>query len=188
MDKVKKTRLVLAMTVLVAGFLSISPMKGYALSASGDSEEVNKLLTNVKSEAHQLETDADSLATYARSGLTPHSQGEHLNIIRHHVNAAGELLSQLEDASEVASPWQQQAIEEIRPMLQDLADNTEAAINHFNENQAEVNLRHPDYQAYLDENFKVAKELAALISDYVDYGQHKANLERLADTLAVPNQ
>jgi chromosome segregation ATPase len=184
----KKTVFLFALTLLVAGYFSISPAKASAQASTGDSEEVNKLLSEAKAEAHQLESDADHMSTFGRSDLSYESHAWKISEIRDHVNQTGKILADLENAQDTASPWQQQAIDEIRPLLQEIADNTTAAIDHINNNPGKVHLKASQYDAYLKENYEVARELAALITDYVDYGKHKANYEQLAEELTVPKQ
>ncbi len=186
MNLTKKTTFLVALALLVAGYFSILPARAAEEPSGADSQVVNDLLAEAKSEAHQLEADAGQMEQFARSGLTHHSHGVKLNAIKEDVNKAGKLLTDLETEREYASAWQQKAIDEIRPLLREIADNTEAAIEYINQHQSEIKLSQPPYNTYLSENYKVAGELATLITDYVDYGQHKAHFERLAEQLAVP--
>jgi hypothetical protein len=59
------------------------------------------------------------------------SHPDKLQEIRDRVNQAGKLLTELSDAPEWATPWQHQAFDRISPLLKELADNTEAMINHL---------------------------------------------------------
>jgi hypothetical protein len=102
-------------------------------------------------------------------------------VIRGHVNRAGELLTELNEAREGASPWQHEAIDRVYSLLKELADNTEATIKHFKENQS--NLHSSAYADYAKAGYDLAKELAALVSDYVDFGEHEAEFHRLQEKL-----
>jgi hypothetical protein len=102
-------------------------------------------------------------------------------VIRGHVNRAGELLTKLNEAREGASPWQHQAIDRIYPLLKELADNTQATINHLNDNQSNVHFS--PYTDYAKANYDLAQELAALVSDYVEFGEHEAEFHRLQEKL-----
>ena len=104
-----------------------------------------------------------------------------LNRIRDHVNQAGQLLDKLNEAREGASPWQHQAIDRIYPLLKELADNTEATINHLNDNKAHIQL--PAYMITRRRATMLAEELSNLISDYVEYGEHETEFHRLQDKL-----
>jgi hypothetical protein len=151
-----------------------------------DSSEVSRLLTEVKAEAVQLRHDADELKAFTRSGLSWESHATKVEEIKGRINKAGELLSKLENEKGAASPWQQQAIERITPMLKELASNTESTIDHLN--QKPKLLHTGPYKEYVEANYEVASSLEELISDYVDYGKSKARSEELASKLEVPKE
>ena len=120
---------------------------GYERPETPDSAEINKLLDNVKSEAVQLKSDATDMKSFAASNLTWQSHAEKIEMIKGHINDAGKLLAQLHDAKSTGSPWQQKAIDEIDPLLRDMADNTTATIDHLNKNQSKVHF--PAFKAYV---------------------------------------
>lgn len=152
--------------------------------ASKDSQEVTNLLSEVKTEAVQLRHDADELKIFTHSTRTWESHSAKVTEIKGHVNNAGALLTKLNNAKGTASSWQQQAIERITPMLQELAANTTATIEHLNKRPQ---LFHTTpYVDYVNSNYEVAASLSELISDYVDYGKSKARSEELASKLEVP--
>jgi len=149
--------------------------------ASKDSKEVSGLFSDVKSEAVQLRQDADELKMFAHVGRSWESHVTKVEEIKRHVNNAGGLLTKLENARIKASPWQQQAIDRVTPMLKELASNTTATIEQLN--QKPKFLQTGPYAEYADANYEVASNLAELISDYVDYGKSKARSEELASKL-----
>jgi len=182
MNSQKKTPYFLILALLVAGYFSISPAAKAADTSSGSSEEVSQLLSQVKTEAIALERDSEDLAAWTRAKqLSWQSHADKLNAIRDHVNRAGQLLTELNEAREGASPWQQQAIDRIYPLLKELADNTEATINHLSDNRAHIHF--PAYVDYAKAGYDLAKELAALVSDYVKFGEHEAEFHRLQEKL-----
>jgi len=184
MNTKRRASLLFVLAALVAGFLVISPTAKASATSGEDSKEVSQLLSEMKVEAHQLELDAMEMETFSRSRLTEGSHAVKLNLIGDHINKAGELLGQLHDARESGSAWQQKAIDEIYPLLKELAANTETAMKFFNENKSHVHVS-PSYKEYLKENRGMATELAALITDYVDYGFHKSQFERLGEKLVA---
>ena len=171
----------LALSLVAIGF-AVSPVWG----GSKDSKEVSGLLADVKTEAIQLRHDADELKSFTHSSLSWESHTRKVEEIKGHVNNAGELLSKLENAKGEASPWQQQAIDRITPMLKELASNTTATIEHLN--QRPKLLHTSPYADYVDANYEVASSLEELISDYVDYGKSKARSEELTSKLEVPEK
>jgi hypothetical protein len=184
MNNNKKTSFLLTLALLVAGYFMISPAAGAAATSGGDSEEVSKLFSESKAEAHELERDAEDLDTFMRSSLSWQSHVAKVDLMREHVNKAGRLLSELNEARDAASPWQQKAIDEIHPLLKELADNLQATINHQRDHQSRLHID-TKYKDYVTKNYDLARELTALITDYVDYGKHEAEFRRLQEKLQV---
>jgi hypothetical protein len=182
MSSQTRTSYLLILALLVAGCISISPAAKAAVNEAGSSKEIHELLTQVKAEAKALEHDAELVAQWARSKqMSPQSHAVQLNEMKDHVNQAGKLLENMTKAREGASAWQQAAIDRIYPLLKELADNTEATINHFNDNKSQI--QSSGYQDYTKASYDLAEELAALIGDYVDYGDHEAEYHRLQDKM-----
>ena len=182
MNSQTRTSYVLILALLVAGCISISPAAKAADNEAGSSKEIHELLTQVKSEAKALEHDADLVAIWARSKqLSPQTHAVQLNEMREHINQAGQLLQNIHTAREGASAWQQTAIDRIHPLLKELADNAEATISHFNDNRNRIQFS--EYENYTKASYDLAEELAALISDYVDYGDHEAEYHRLQEKM-----
>jgi hypothetical protein len=170
---------VLAVLVIVSPALR-------ADQASRDSAEVTALLADAKSEAGQLKLDTAEMETYARSKLSWKTFASKISQIKDHVNKVGELTAKLNNARSGGSPWQQQAIDRINPLLQELGSNVGATINQLNEHQSLVHSTH--YREYVQTNHQQATNLASLISDYVEYGKAKDKMEVLAKDLEVPER
>jgi hypothetical protein len=172
----------LLMGLLAAGCFLISSPAPAQDTPSGSSQEANQLLSEVKTEATALERDCDQIATWTRGRqLTIASHGRKLNEIRDHINQAGRLVRQLHDARDTAAPWQQQAIDRIYPLLKELADNTQGMIDHLNENGSALYLS--EYSDYAKAGYELAHDLAALVSDYVQYGNLEVDFHRLQEKL-----
>jgi len=173
----------LLMGLLAAGCYLVSSGALAEDTPSGSSQEVNQLLSRVKTEAIALERDCDEIATWAGARqLSWQSHAQKLELIREHVNEAGRLLKQLHEARDTASPWQQQAIDRIYPLLKELADNTEGMINHFNDKKSTFHLS-DEYGDYAKAGYELAHDLAALVRDYVDYSHLEVDFHRLQEKL-----
>jgi trans-aconitate methyltransferase len=178
----KRTTYFVALALLVIGCFMTSPAAKAANPTTGSSERVSQLLSEVKAEAVALEHDAEDLAVWTRAKqMSWMSHAAKLNQMKDHVNQAGQLLTKLNEARTTASPWQQQAIDRIYPLLKELADNTSTTINHLSANKERINFS--PYPDYAKANFELAQELAALISDYVEYGDHEEDFHRLQEKL-----
>ena len=161
--------------LVVAGYLVI-PTAMKAMEA-GDSVQITKLLADAKAEAGQLKEDAADMAFYFGSKLSWASYASKIEMIKGHVNNTGKLLAKLQEAEATGSPWQQEAIKRIEPLLKELAANTETTINYLNENRMKI--RFSEFEGYLKANRELATDLDALIRDFVDYGEAKEEFERL---------
>jgi trans-aconitate methyltransferase len=182
MNSQKRTPYFLILWLLVAGCFLISPAANAGDTSSESSEEVSQLLSQVKTEAIALERDSEDLAAWTGAKqMSWESHAGKLNEIKDHVNQAGRLLRQLNEASGTASPWQQQAIDRIYPLLKELADNTEMTINHFNDNKDKIHFS--AYAEYAKAGYELAHDLAALVSDYVEYGNLEVDFHRLQEKL-----
>ena len=106
-----------------------------------------------------------------------------LGKIKEDVNDLGRIAEKLTAARDSASPWQQQAINRMMPLLKDLSENTTAAINHLRKNQTRPTTG--SYTEYLKENAETAQQLSGMISSFVQYGEARAKLEKLEQKLEI---
>ena len=167
------------LTILAVGYLMISPANGVASGSIGDSVEISALLSDAKSEALELRDDADHMQSFTRSNLSWQSYAGTINEIKNHINKAGGLLAKLTGVRETGSSWQQQAIDQITPVLKELAANTEATIEYLKENR--TFLHSTQLQDYCRVNYELARDLTSLVTDFIDYGETKAKFEELQE-------
>jgi hypothetical protein len=174
---VKNHRLLTATTaaLLTVGYLMIPAA---AKAANPDSPEVAKLLADTKSVTTQLKTDSSEMESFSRSKLSWQSYADKIEIIKGHVNNAGQLLSKLKASESAGSPSQQSTVKLIEPMLQEMADNLTATINHLNDNKEKVHM--PAFRDYVKANYTMAVELETLVRTSVDYGKDKSKFEDLS--------
>jgi hypothetical protein len=164
------------MALLAAGSLMIPT----ALKAADtpDSADVTKLLADTKAITTQLKSDSSEMDSFARSKVSWASYAEKISTIKGHINNAGKLLAKLKDAESTGSLWQQATVKRIEPLLQEMADNLTATINHLNANQSKVHM--PEFKDYVKANYTMAVDLEGLVRASVDYGNDKAKFERLS--------
>lgn len=170
-----------ALLIVASAFVATT---SYGAQSANDSKEVSAFLSDAKTEAIELRDDADELKAFTQSSLNWQSHANKVSEIKEHVNQSGRLLTNLENARAEGSTWQQQAIDQIRPLLEELAANVESTIDHLN--QRPKLLQTGPYADYAAANYDFASNLAQLISDYVDYGKAKTKSEALAAKLGVP--
>jgi hypothetical protein len=125
------------LALLVAGILVMSP--ALATANVPDSEQVSKLLSEAKTQAFQLMEDASTMESYTRSNASWQSHPAAVDQMKEHINAAGRTLTKLEDARHTASPWQATAMDRVKPLLKEIASNTETVIQlHQQESQTTI--------------------------------------------------
>jgi len=150
---------------------------------SPDSEAVSKLLVQAKSEAVLVEYDAALLESFTRSKLTWQSHAGKLTEITQHINALGTINKDLAEQRALGSPWQQNAIDQIDPLLRQMADHLMATIKQFNAKPSRIHLS--PFHEYVHANYEFASKTAAMIRDFVDYDEAQSRAESLEAKLEL---
>lgn len=170
--------------LLVVALISstvLQPLTLWSVARNPANAEVAAQLDAANAEAAELARDADEMTSLLHSDVSWESHAAMLSRIKEHVNNMGKLVAKLEQERQEASPWQQQAIDRMVPMLKEIAANTTAAIEHLNQNHERPTT--PDYVDYLQQNADTARELANMVSATNQYGRQRAKLERLQDKI-----
>jgi hypothetical protein len=163
-------------------FLLPSP----AFGVKEENAEVTRLLEDARDKAAVLSRDADEMEAFTRSNVSWQTHAEMLETIKEDVNALAKSVEKLESMRNSASPWQQQAIDRMVPLMKELASNTTAAINHVRDLQTRPVT--PEYANYLRQNAETSNKLSDMISSFVDYDQTRAKLDNLEQKLEVGNR
>jgi ABC-type Na+ efflux pump permease subunit len=167
--------------LLMAGcFIASTNVKA---AESEDHPKITALLADAKAEAVELKNDSTDMESFTRSSLNWESYAQKIEMIKEHVNNTGKLLTKLQAEESNGSPWQQTAIKRIEPLLKELAANTEKTINYLNENKTKTHFS--DFKDYVQMNCEIATNLEELIRDFVNYGEAKQKLDRLAEKLEI---
>jgi len=169
-----------AMALMLAGFLV--PSSAAKTVAAGDSEQVSKLLSETKTMAFQLKEDAVMMEGFTRMDASWESHVIAINQIKEDINALGREFAKLQAAGDAASPWQRTAIARISPYLDELVGYTTAVIERLTGDRKH-NIA--DYRDYLEANADYATDLAAMIANFVDYGNARDRVENLGGKLEV---
>jgi len=166
---------------LAAGFLA--PWFTVRAADVPDSEQVSKLLSEAKTMAFQVKEDAVTMESFTRMKVSTDTHKAAINVMREHVNALGRQTDKLKAARGEAAPWQKTAIDRITPFLDELGGYTAAVIDRFTGEQRPTV---GEYNDYLEANADYATDLAAMIADFVNYGNAKHRMERLSTKLEIP--
>lgn len=96
--------------------------------------QARALLEDVDSLSASLVNAADQLALGAKSQGSE-SQRDELDVLRSDINQIGRDLSILQAEEESLPAWESRTIDEVLPLMQEAATNTEQAIQNYNENR-----------------------------------------------------
>lgn len=166
----------LTVALLAAGsFITPAALKA---AAATDSADINKLLGDVKSVAAQLKTDSSQMESFTRSKLSWESYAEKVETIKGHINNAGQLVTKLKAAESTGSPAQQETVKRVEPLLQEMANNLTATIQHLNDNKSKVHF--PAFTDYVKANYAMATDLDILLRTAIEYGTEQAKFDALA--------
>jgi hypothetical protein len=172
------------LALVAAGVVAMLPALTAASFSGLDSEPVSKLLSAAKTQTYQLREDALTMESYTRTNAAWESHAATVEQMKDHINAAGRTLTKLDEARKNALPWQATAIDRIKPLLKEIAANTQNAIQYLNKSPKRLTTN--EYKDYIEANADVAEKLAGLVADFVDYGNTKNRLERLTSKLELP--
>jgi hypothetical protein len=175
----------LAWILLVPTLFLISAL-AWPQRQNDENPEVSRLLEDARAKAAVLSRDADEMEALTRSAVSWQTHASMLDTMKEDVNELARDVEKLTDARDKASPWQQQAIDRMLPMMRELAANTTAAINHLKEQPSRPTS--PSYVEYLRQNAETSRELSDMISSFVQYGQTRAKLQRLEQRLELASK
>jgi len=126
-----------------------------------------KTLKQVQGSAAAVADEADQLRMIANSMSSPDSHLAKLTALKGEVIRMGQEISSLKAERESLAPWEQQAVDEVLPLLQATAANTESAIEYFNENRDRLWIE--TYRDYTDRVWQGSDQIAKILKNYLKY-------------------
>lgn len=141
------------------------------------SAEATGLLKEIRSHAYSLSMTAQKLETFPRNQFSWQTHASELLTTKDLVNAIGDKLERLQEVRHEAAPWQQEALNSLLPTGVNLAERTQAAIEHLNDNKHY--LRAPDYVNHLQTIAEQAGELKDSVNLHLDLANTQDRLEDL---------
>ena len=133
---------------------SVGPAHGAPkLGDKSPSDEARKMFEDINTTTATISDTAFRMGQMARSAdLTrePHSDG--LTSIKQEVNRLGAEIQALEGERDSLSAWEITALDQVEPLMHEVADNTERAIESFI-----PEMPGPAARAYVDETNRIAK-------------------------------
>ncbi|HEY4045275.1 MAG TPA: hypothetical protein VGM27_00290 [Acidobacteriaceae bacterium] len=181
MSKILKSATYFLCAGLFVALISSSFVERASAIQNAENADVQDLLYQAREEAVGLDRDADEMETFVRSDLDWRTHAEYLEQVKEHINRLAGIIQKLQAERDKASPWQQQTIDRVIPLLRELATNTTNAINHLNQNQ--IRPVSGNYPTWLHENAETAHELVTMISNTIEYGRTRNRLQKLEEDL-----
>jgi hypothetical protein len=147
-------------------------------------DRVNTLLRDLREINTRLDRNGQTLDSFTRSArLSWQSHAAYLSMMRADINKSGQIIREMQDIQSGALPWQKEAIGRVHPIGLELAQHTEAAISHLNENQRQLFV--PAYTERLAAISDSAEKLRSTVNQFLDYGDAQAKSQTLAQTLEI---
>jgi hypothetical protein len=124
-----------------------------------------KTLKRAQASAAAAADEADQLRRIANSMSSPDSHLDKLTALKAEVNRMGHEIDILRAERESLAPWEEQAVDEVLPLLHATAANTESAIGYFNGNRNR--LWTETYRDYADRVWKDSDQMAKILKNYL---------------------
>ncbi|MFP5237723.1 MAG: hypothetical protein ACLGSD_17645 [Acidobacteriota bacterium] len=179
--KAPRTSILLSVLALMA---ILVPGSTCARAQSQDSEKINELFHSIRQHAVMAEADAELLESYTRSSVSWESHSRRIESMRSHVKDLADDYNEASALRAEGSPWQQDAIDHLQPLLQGMADHMKATIDHLKEHPNKTRMQ--PWIDYVRANRDYAVRTTELIRDYVNYGEAKATADELEKKLQIP--
>ena len=115
--------------------------------------DARAMLKRIDELSNEMASTADRLAIGAKSPDHADAELEALDVLRGDINQMGRDLRILKAEEETLPAWEKRAIDEVLPLMKEIATNTEEAIQNFNASR-----NHLWATAFPDETAKVYGE------------------------------
>jgi hypothetical protein len=175
--------------LLITGVASGSPQTtvepSAAEKAAGSmSERASILLAEIQREAALLRRHADTLESLARNTrISWQTHAYHLDRVKAHINVVGEHTAELQAMYQDVLPWQQQAINKVTSHAAEVANSTEAAISHLQENRNRLFVS--EYRDHLTAIANHSEDMKEAVDKFLDYEKAQRKRQQLEDKLEL---
>jgi flagellar hook-basal body complex protein FliE len=167
--------------VVIVLLLPQLPMAAYVTRP--ESPELTELLSDASDEALKLVEDADNTKDLILNDTNWVTHALMLARVKAHVDNMALIIEKLSKAQKSGSELQEQAINQMLPLVKELSANTTAAISYLNQNKSRP--ISDVYTQYLNKNAETAHQLSSMISSLFEYEKSMAEIEKLRSRLVV---
>ena len=170
------------MAALIAIFTLLSSVTAYATKA--ENPQLTQLLADANDEAFELARDATDTQMLIRTDENWVDHALMLDKMKGHVDNLALIIEKLSKAQKSGSDLQEQAVEQMLPLVKQLSANTTAALNYLK--QSKTRPTSETYTRYLEKNAETAHQLSSMISSLIDYEKSMTEIEQLRSKLEAP--
>jgi hypothetical protein len=167
---------------LIAIFSLLSSVTAYATKA--ENAQLTQLLADANDEAFELAKDATDTQMLIRTDENWVDHALMLAKVKGHVDNLALIIEKMSKAQKSGSELQEQAVEQMLPLVKQLSANTTAAINYLKQSKARP--ISDTYTRYLEKNAETAHQLSSMISSLIDYEKTMTEIEQLRRKLEAP--
>jgi Na+/phosphate symporter len=168
--------------VLAVLLTLLLPLTAYA--TKDENPELTQLLADANDEAFELAKDATNTQMLIRTDDNWVDHALMLAKVKGHVDNLALIIEKLSKAQKSGSELQEQAVEQMLPLVKQLSANTTAAINYLK--QSKTRPISDTYTRYLEKNAETAHQLSSIISSLIDYEKSMTEIEKLRSKLEAP--
>jgi hypothetical protein len=170
--------------VLVVSLLFQGPLEAYITRP--ESQQLTDLLSDASNEALELASDAAEMQSLISNDTNWVTHALLLTKVKERVDNIALIIEKLSKAQKSGSELQEQAVEQMLPLVKELSANTTAAINYLNRNKARP--ISDSYTQYLNKNAETARQLSSIITSLVEYQKSMADIEKLRSKLVASGE
>ena len=148
-----------------------------------ESPQLTDLLSDASNEALELASDATEMQSLISNDTNWVTHALMLAKVKGHVDSMALIIEKLSKAQKSGSELQEQAVEQMLPLVKELSANTTAAINYLNRNKGRP--ISDSYTQYLNMNADTARQLSSIITSLLEYQKSMADIEKLRSKLVA---
>jgi hypothetical protein len=170
----------------VIGVLVVSLLFRVPLEANitrPESQQLTDLLSDASNEALELASDAAEMQSLISNDTNWVTHELMLAKVKERVDNMALIIEKLSKAQKSGSELQEQAVEQMLPLVKELSANTTAAINYLKRNK--VRPISDSYTQYLNKNAETARQLSSIITSLLEYQKSMADIEKLRSRLVA---
>ena len=147
-------------------------------------QEARATLKEMKLLASDASADAQRLRSMIQNGeFSPYSHRTQLTNLQERINQMGRDVVRLEAQRDSLPSWEQHAIDQVLPLVQDAAANARKAIAYFNDNQTRLAL--PANEQLAAGLVQDTEQLSAMIGKFLKYEDLRDRESHLENQIAA---